>query len=274
MRLHRGQRRPARVCGRLDRVSRPDVGLHSGDVSLPATRPLPNDRLLSKRKSCVQALQVHSDKRREPEAEHANHAHVCLQNQGRSPQAALPGHSSRQAAQVSLRNSGRQERAAEEADSKEVCQSGDLVQHGEVDLKPDEMDKKTAEKVRRYILEQCKPMKVELPLRWQAFEEKLRSIAKGLGSMVMSRQECWLVAESLELDEASFDLALDHFHRVSLMFYFRTILPDTVFTDPQVLLDKVSELVEFVFELREPEENESSNNTQPEETQHQRCDRL
>ena len=132
-------------------------------------------------------------------------------------------------------------------------------------LKPDEMDKKTAEQVRRYILEQCKPMKVELPLRWQAFEEKLRSIAEGLGRMVMSRQECWLVAESLELDEASFDLALDHFHRVSLMFYFRTILPDTVFIDPQVLLDKVSELVEFMFELREPEENESSNNTQPEE---------
>ena len=132
-------------------------------------------------------------------------------------------------------------------------------------LKPDETDKKTAEQVRRYILEQCKPMKVELPLRWQAFEEKLRSIAEGLGRMVMSRQECWLVAESLELDEASFDLALDHFHRVSLMFYFRTILPDTVFIDPQVLLDKVSELVEFMFELREPEENESSNNTRPEE---------
>ena len=132
-------------------------------------------------------------------------------------------------------------------------------------LKPDETDKKTAEQVRRYILEQCKPMKVELPLRWQAFEEKLRSIAEGLGRMVMSRQECWLVAESLELDEASFDLALDHFHKVSLMFYFRTILPDTVFIDPQVLLDKVSELVEFMFELREPEENESSNNTQPEE---------
>ena len=132
-------------------------------------------------------------------------------------------------------------------------------------LKPDETDKKTAEQVRRYILEQCKPMKVELPLRWQAFEEKLRSIAEGLGRMVMSRQECWLVAESLELDEVSFDLALNHFHRVSLMFYFCTILPDTVFIDPQVLLDKVSELVEFMFELREPEDNESSNNTQPEE---------
>ncbi|CAI8056152.1 hypothetical protein GBAR_LOCUS30592 [Geodia barretti] len=133
-------------------------------------------------------------------------------------------------------------------------------------LKPDHLDKKTAERIRRYVLEQCRPIKVKLPVRWLAFEEKLRSIAERLGRMVMSRQECLKVAESLGLAENSFDLALDHFHEVSLMFYFRTILPKTVFVDPQVLLDKVSELVEFMFELREPEEeDESSDDTKPEE---------
>ena len=133
-------------------------------------------------------------------------------------------------------------------------------------LKPDHLDKKTAERIRRYVLEQCKPIKVKLPVRWLAFEEKLRSIAERLGRMVMSRQECLKVAESLGLAENSFDLALDHFHEVSLVFYFRTILPKTVFVDPQVLLDKVSELVEFMFELREPEEeDESSDDTKPDE---------
>ena len=133
-------------------------------------------------------------------------------------------------------------------------------------LKPDHLDKKTAEQIRRYVLEQCRPIKVKLPVRWLAFEEKLRSIAERLGRMVMSRQECLKVAESLGLAENSFDLALNHFHEVSLMFYFRTILPKTVFVDPQVLLDKVSELVEFMFELREPEEeDESSDDTKPEE---------
>ena len=133
-------------------------------------------------------------------------------------------------------------------------------------LKPDHLDKKTAERIRRYVLEQCKPIKVKLPVRWLAFEEKLRSIAERLGRMVMSRQECLKVAESLGLAENSFDLALDHLHKVSLVFYFRTILPKTVFVDPQVLLDKVSELVEFMFELREPEEeDESSDDTKPEE---------
>ena len=133
-------------------------------------------------------------------------------------------------------------------------------------LKPDHLDKKTAERIRHYVLEQCRPIKVKLPVRWLAFEEKLRSIAERLGRMVMSRQECLKVAESLGLAENSFDLALDHFHEVSLMFYFRAILPKTVFVDPQVLLDKVSELVEFMFVLREPEEeDESSDDTKPEE---------
>ena len=70
--------------------------------------------------------------------------------------------------------------------------------------------------------------------------------------MVMSRSECWLVAESLGLNKASFDAALDFFHKVSLMFYFRDILPEVVFIDPQVILDKVSELIEFMFELQAP----------------------
>ena len=117
-------------------------------------------------------------------------------------------------------------------------------------LNPDSTDKMTAERVRRYITEQCEPDEVEIPIRWHAFDQKLRSIADGLGRKVMSRQECWLVAESLGLDEASFNGALEFFHNVSLMFYFHEILPEIVFIDPQVMLDKVSELVEFMFELR------------------------
>ena len=125
-------------------------------------------------------------------------------------------------------------------------------------LNPDDNDKKTAAKVRSYIMEQCPAVEVEIPMRWHAFEEKLRSLAERLGRMVMSRDECWQVAESLGLDEDSFNGALDFFHRVSLMFYFRDILPHIVFIDPQVMLDKVSELIEFMFELREPEDEDKS----------------
>ena len=123
-------------------------------------------------------------------------------------------------------------------------------------LNPDDTDKKMAEKVRSYILKQCPAKEVELPVRWHALEEKLQSVCEGLGRKVMSREECWQVAESLGLDEASFDAALDFFHSMSLMFYFRDILPAVVFIDPQVMLDKVSEPIEFMFELREPEDQD------------------
>ena len=138
-------------------------------------------------------------------------------------------------------------------------------------LNPDDTDKKTAERIRSYIIEQCPTIEVEMPLRWHTFDEKLRSIAEGLGRMVMSRDECWQVAESLGLEEESFDGALDFFHSVSLMFYFRDILPEVVFIDPQVILDKVSELVEFMFELQEPaDQDESSTAITPEQPSHKK----
>jgi hypothetical protein len=56
-------------------------------------------------------------------------------------------------------------------------------------LNPDDNDKKTAGKVRSYIMEQCPAVEVEIPMRWHAFEEKLRNLAEGLGRMVMSRDE-------------------------------------------------------------------------------------
>ena len=133
-------------------------------------------------------------------------------------------------------------------------------------LNPDDIDKKTAQKIRSYILEQCPAKEVDIPIRWHTFEEKLRMIAEGLGRMVMSREECWQVAESVGLDEGSFDKALDFFHSVSLMFYFKDILKEVVFVDPQVILDKVSELIEFMFELRQPEDEDEDDESSPDTT--------
>ena len=130
-------------------------------------------------------------------------------------------------------------------------------------LNPDATDKSTAKKVRQCIMEQCPAIEVEIPLRWDIFNDKLRSIADGLDRMVMSRAECWQVAESLGLEEESFDSALDFFHSVNLMFYFRDVLPEVVFIDPQVILDKVSELIEFMFELRKPEDQDEPSTATP-----------
>ena len=48
----------------------------------------------------------------------------------------------------------------------------------------------------------------------------------------------------MEIDEESCEEALQFFNRLNMLFYFPNILPNLVFMDPQILLDKLTELVE------------------------------
>ena len=128
-------------------------------------------------------------------------------------------------------------------------------------LTPDDDDKKMAEKIRTVIMKECPSRREKTPWRWHVFNQKMKSIARRLGRNVLSREECLKIAESLELDKESFELALEFFHKLSIIFYYPAILPDVVFVDPQVLLDKVTEFVEFKFELQE--DKDSADSTAP-----------
>ena len=129
-------------------------------------------------------------------------------------------------------------------------------------LSPDDDDKKMAEKIRTVIMKECPSRREKAPWRWYIFNQKMKRIAHHLRRNVLSREECLKIAESVELDKESFELALEFFHKLSIIFYYPAILPDVVFVDPQVLLDKVTEFVEFKFELQE-DKNDSTNSTAP-----------
>ena len=122
-------------------------------------------------------------------------------------------------------------------------------------LTPDDDDKKMAENIRTVIIEKCPSRREKTPWRWYIFNQKMKSIACRLGRNVLSREECLKIAETVELDKA-----LEFFHNLSIIFYYPAILPDVVFVDPQVLLDKVTEFVEFKFELQD---KDSTNSTAP-----------
>ena len=124
-------------------------------------------------------------------------------------------------------------------------------------LKPDGDDKKMAETIRQCIMHECPSRREKTPWRWHVFNQKMKSIARRLKRSVLSREECLKIAESVRLDKESFQLALEFFHNLSLIFYYPSILPDVVFVDPQVLLDKVSELVQFTFKLKDPNAKDS-----------------
>ena len=53
------------------------------------------------------------------------------------------------------------------------------------------------------------------------------------------------------MDEGSCEEALNFFNGLNVLFYFPTILPNMVFIEPQMLLDKVSELVDETYNMRQ-----------------------
>ncbi|CAI8006531.1 hypothetical protein GBAR_LOCUS4770 [Geodia barretti] len=60
-----------------------------------------------------------------------------------------------------------------------------------------------------------------------------------------------MVAESMEIDDESCGEALNFFDSLNMLFYFPDILPQLVFIESQMLLDKVSELVEETYHMRQ-----------------------
>ena len=113
---------------------------------------------------------------------------------------------------------------------------------------PGEEEQKVAEEIRKLIMSTCAAEPDEIPLRWYCLELKLQEIAQVLGRGVMSKEECSAVAYTLHFDAESFEAALQYLDELNIVFYYPDILPDTVFTDSQVLIAKATELVKFSYE--------------------------
>ena len=58
------------------------------------------------------------------------------------------------------------------------------------------------------------------------------------------------VALQLDISESALIEALKLFHQQHIFHYYSEILPDVVFTSPQVLLDKLTELVREVYTMK------------------------
>ena len=87
------------------------------------------------------------------------------------------------------------------------------------------------------------------PISWFKFEQHIQKLAAGQ-KRVLHRSECSEMAESFHLSKKDLDAALDHLAGFGVIHYYPLLLPDVVFIDPQLLLDKISELVKFHYQLR------------------------
>ena len=113
-------------------------------------------------------------------------------------------------------------------------------------LNPGPEEERNIKKIRNILLGSSSRAPVDIPLRWFAFEILLKEMTSALQRGVVSREECFTTAMDklhFEDDAAEFDAAIDYLHNLSVLFYYHDILPEVVFADPQVIYDKVSELV-------------------------------
>ena len=125
---------------------------------------------------------------------------------------------------------------------------------------PDEEDERVA-KLLRQAIESSAPEPVKIPLWWYFLELALQRLAAMLKRRVLSRNECLSTAGIFGFTKKEFNAAMTYFHHLNICLYYPDILPDVVFSDPQVPLDKASELVQHSYRLREGRESQSPQET-------------
>jgi len=115
---------------------------------------------------------------------------------------------------------------------------------------PGPQEREFAAEIRRVIVERSRVKPKQIPLRWYALELALQKRMLELGRGVLSKAECFAVAQRFHFNEESFEEALKYLDSLNILFYYKDVLPDIIFCDSQVLLDKVTELVEHIHRLK------------------------
>lgn len=112
---------------------------------------------------------------------------------------------------------------------------------------PSTEDEKVVERFRQSVMEKCTKHQRKIPIRWFILESLLHELSE---NGVISFTKCLEVASRLGMDEDRLRAAIDYLVQLNMFEYFPSVLPQVVFTTSQVLLTKVTELVEYSHILR------------------------
>ena len=88
------------------------------------------------------------------------------------------------------------------------------------------------------------------PISWFKFEQLIQKMARDDGKRILHWKECLGVARLLHLSKRDLNAALDHLASFGVIHYYQHLLPNIVFVDPQILLNKISEVVKHHYKLR------------------------
>ena len=114
-------------------------------------------------------------------------------------------------------------------------------------LSPDAKDKIVFQQIRENISKVSVGNEMMVPPSFLMFEHDLMRYAKELGRDILSFNECMQVGLHLKMTEKVVQAALIYFHQHNIFLYFPKVLPQLVFTDPQVPLNFVNNVVAFSY---------------------------
>ena len=131
-----------------------------------------------------------------------------------------------------------------------VCYSSDEIPFV-LNLKnPDSDDKKMLALIREKISESGVGEEVEMPGSFLIFEQELVEFAKQQAKRdILNLAECKQVGVKLKMKPEVVEAALIFFHRQITLLYFRHVLPNVVFTRPQLPLDVIKSIVDFSYRV-------------------------
>ena len=118
---------------------------------------------------------------------------------------------------------------------------------------PEKDDKETISQLRSELVDKSPAEWKEIPTSFYAIDLALQTLVLKLGRLVLSIEEVKQEAEKLQMEERSLMAALRYLHQLNILFYYddEKALPGLVFVNGQVLLDKITELVEKSHQLKE-----------------------
>ena len=114
---------------------------------------------------------------------------------------------------------------------------------------PEDDDVSKLELIRTKVSESEVGEVVTKPGSYFVFEQVLMEFAAKKGRDILSFDQCLEVGGDLKMKAEDVQAALIFFHRQITFLYFRYVLPNLVFTKPQIPLDFINAVVQFSYEV-------------------------
>ena len=118
-------------------------------------------------------------------------------------------------------------------------------------MSPDEYDEKRFDLIREKVSDLSVALLRDTPIASLMLLNDIMKHREEFRKRVLSMEDCESIAVKLKMNRQGLQAALFHYNQMSLFMYTPSILPNTVFIDPQMPLDSVNQLVQYSFHVGE-----------------------